>query len=252
MMELKAKIAIIGFALIFLSGGIYLFLQSSFFAVQKVVVVGVSTLSGPEVVELAGIEPGTNIFAIRTEEVKRRLLTLPAIAGVSIERHLPSSITLEVQERRPVAVVRGSSGLLALDQEGFCIAKADRLSSLKLPLLSRQSTNDIENLSLGGRLHGEGWDILLNIAAKVSDSSRGQISEIRLDKLNHLSIYLLWGPEIRLGEAGSLNPEVITEKVNMVEKIIGLWRQGQFPPTTRYIDVGHQGFPTLGEVSLKE
>lgn len=250
-MKLKRKMAVGGFILILITGAIYFFLASSFFAVQKVVVVGASTLTGPEVVELAGIESGTNIFNIRTEDIKRRLLTVPAIAGVNVKRRLPGSVTLEIQERKPVAVVKTAGGLMAVDREGFCIAKADKLSSLKLPLITCQNPKNGEDMSLGERLPAEIWGNLLEIAGRISDFSRNHISEIHLDKLNRVSVYVLRGPEIRLGGLELLTPETVTERINMVEKIVALWYQGRLPGTTRYIDVSHQGFPVLGEAPAK-
>ena len=72
--------------------------------VNSVLVEGNEQLSDGEILELLELSHGANILALDLEEVRGKLLRSAWVRDVSIERMLPGTLTLSIQERRPVAV----------------------------------------------------------------------------------------------------------------------------------------------------
>ena len=77
-----------------------------FFRVEVVSVEGNHRYSREEIVEVAGIQQGDNLYAWNKFQVAERLLqTLPYIGEVSIRRVLPSTVVITVSEWEAVARV---------------------------------------------------------------------------------------------------------------------------------------------------
>ena len=55
----------------------------------------------------AGIEPGTNLFAIDVAATEARVASLPGVRRAHVARHLPGRVTVLVEEREPHALVNG-------------------------------------------------------------------------------------------------------------------------------------------------
>jgi cell division septal protein FtsQ len=72
--------------------------------VDRVVVEGNEQLSDGEILELLGLSERANILTLDLEKVRMRLLRSAWVREVEIERILPSTLKLEIRERRPVAV----------------------------------------------------------------------------------------------------------------------------------------------------
>lgn len=86
--------------------------------VREVQVRGIANLSADEVREAAAIEPGTPLVELDTEAVTARVRELPRVAGVRVERVLPGTVRLTVDERDPVGVVNAADGAHLVDATG--------------------------------------------------------------------------------------------------------------------------------------
>ena len=77
-----------------------------FFRVETVVVSGNSRYTQEEVVAASGIETGDNLFHMNKYQVAQHIReTLPYVGEVSIQRSLPSTITIQVKEWQAAARV---------------------------------------------------------------------------------------------------------------------------------------------------
>lgn len=75
------------------------------FAVTDVIVRGALRAREADLVRLAGVAPGSNLFSVSMRSVEARVAASPWIASVKAERRIPHKIVLHVIERTPVAVV---------------------------------------------------------------------------------------------------------------------------------------------------
>jgi cell division protein FtsQ len=110
-MDTRAKWLMVvgGSSLALLAAG-YVFTRSPMFEARHVEVAGRSHLSRATVLNLADVGRGTNVFWLHTGAVQRRLLADRWIENATVSRSLPSTISIRIEERTPVAVVSDPSG----------------------------------------------------------------------------------------------------------------------------------------------
>ena len=79
-----------------------------FFRVDAIVVTGQRTYTEAEIQAAAGVEIGDNLYLLNKHEVAARIVkTLPYIESIRINRKLPDTLLISVQEcSRPMALVQ--------------------------------------------------------------------------------------------------------------------------------------------------
>jgi cell division protein FtsQ len=73
------------------------------FRLRDIRVEGTQSLRPGEVIRRAGIGSGTNVFHLDTGSIVAALEADPWIRSATVERHLPGSVVITVQERTPIA-----------------------------------------------------------------------------------------------------------------------------------------------------
>ena len=73
------------------------------FRLRDIHVEGTQSLRPGEVITRAGIGSGTNVFHLDTGSILTALEADPWIRSATVERHLPGSVVITVQERTPIA-----------------------------------------------------------------------------------------------------------------------------------------------------
>lgn len=169
-------------------------------AVASVEVVGLRRLPEAAVLAAAGIEGGTNIFAVDPEAVADRLEALPGIRRARVVRHLPDRVALVVEEREPYALVnvRGGGGLLWIDADGHLVAPERRPGPPPLPILSGvEPVGAAADGPVADRLHA--GLALLRAVQRTGGRIAGRISEIDLEPADGPVLYTVDGVEVRVG-----------------------------------------------------
>lgn len=100
---------LLSFALLFLAvgtgvWGIPRLRGLELFHVERVEISGTELLSAPEVLATVGLRPGQSVWDDRNPWLDA-LLAHPVIRGATIERSLPRSLRIRVEERQPVALI---------------------------------------------------------------------------------------------------------------------------------------------------
>lgn len=109
-------------AAVLLVGGSVAAAYSPLFAVEKITVVGATTLD-PATLEaaLAG-QIGTPLALVDSSEVKASLLAFPLIETYALEAKPPHDLTVRIVERTPVGVIRSEAGYTLVDAAGVALA----------------------------------------------------------------------------------------------------------------------------------
>jgi cell division protein FtsQ len=90
-----------------------------FFRVDTVAVSGNERYTEQEIVSASRIQNGDNLFLLNKYTVQASLVkNLPYVGEVSIQRDLPGTIEIQVEERLPVAAIRISNGYWYIDSDG--------------------------------------------------------------------------------------------------------------------------------------
>jgi len=109
-------------AIVLLIGGSVAAAYSPLFAVEKITVVGATSLD-PAVIEAAlGDQLGTPLALVDSSEVKAALLAFPLIETYSLEARPPHDLTLRIVERTPIGVLRSEAGYTLVDAAGVALS----------------------------------------------------------------------------------------------------------------------------------
>ncbi len=131
------------FVFLVLCTGLWFFLNLSFFDVTGTEVSGNSYYTAEQISEKAGVQTGKNIFfECRTQKIKQRLLKDTYIRNAKISRKLPSTIRIEVEERKEAAAVQYGDTYIIVDSSGLVLRQTD--TEPKLTLLVGLTLQSIE------------------------------------------------------------------------------------------------------------
>lgn len=102
-----------------------IFVMSVFFRVADIQVVGNTHYTDAEIIRAIDIEEGDNLFFFdRFAAISRVFAKLPYIEEVSVERHLPDSVTIEVTESKALAYLVLGDEFWTLDHNCKVLGKA--------------------------------------------------------------------------------------------------------------------------------
>lgn len=118
-----------------LAGLGWILLGSGLLSVHRVTVAGTDRLSAQQVRALAAIRPGKPLLLLDGAAVGRRVRSDPHVAAVSVRRNWPSTVSIRVTERAPVAVTAGTDGGRLVDAGGLAFAGRDERAPAGLPVL---------------------------------------------------------------------------------------------------------------------
>jgi cell division protein FtsQ len=109
-------------AVVLLVGGSVAAAYSPLFAVEKITVLGATTLDPATVEASLADQIGTPLALVNTSEVKAALLAFPLIETYAVEAKPPHDLTIRIVERTPVGVFRSDAGYTLVDAAGVALA----------------------------------------------------------------------------------------------------------------------------------
>jgi cell division protein FtsQ len=164
---------------------------SELFAIQEVNVTGADELAPREVERLSGVQAGQNILRLSTDEVAARIAASPWVAGVRVSRSLPSTVKIELVERRPVGWLADPVGRVAVAADGVVLERLPSEPS-DLPALGAWSA------PLTAWDRPANLEVTLGVAASLRGSVLGRISEVTTEG-GDVFLGLREGGEVRYG-----------------------------------------------------
>ncbi|MGK3947214.1 FtsQ-type POTRA domain-containing protein [Microbacterium sp. K2] len=109
-------------AVVLLIGGTTAAAYSPLFAVEKITVLGATTLDAAAVEAALAEQVGTPLALVDSSEVKAALLAFPLIETYALEAKPPHDLTVRIVERTPVGVIRSDAGYTVVDAAGVALA----------------------------------------------------------------------------------------------------------------------------------
>jgi cell division protein FtsQ len=119
-------------------------LTSPRFAVQEVNLLGGKRVSPEQARVQAGVELGSNIFALDTALAEKKLLENPWISEARVTRDLPRALRIEVKEREPAALAVFSDRMYLVTANGEPFKQLSPGDPADFPLITGVS---VEGLS---------------------------------------------------------------------------------------------------------
>jgi hypothetical protein len=150
------------------------------------------TLQREQVLKVADLREGENIFSVNLARVRDRLQRLPQVDEVEVVRKLPSEIDIRVVERKPVAWITGdkqisdpfvSDAAFLVDARGVLMKEKKLLPEyLGLPLILGCSSETLEEGKVVESSEAKTALDLLRLSTRSFMQMRFQIREIDLSK----------------------------------------------------------------------
>jgi cell division protein FtsQ len=130
------------FILVAFAVGMYFFLNSSLFDIQKITVQNNSYYTSEQVIDLAGTKTGENLFWASLSEMKTSLLADPYIRNAKLKKRLPGEVRIIVEERKEDAAVPYGASYIIIDGEGMVLRRTE--TEPTLPLLLGMTVENME------------------------------------------------------------------------------------------------------------
>jgi cell division protein FtsQ len=173
---------------------------SPVFTLREIRFTGLAHASEAELIRRSGLALGDNLLRADLPRAARAIESHPWIAVALLERRLPGTLLVRVEEHRPAALVE-AGGIYVLDDEGRLFKKAAPEDGLDVPILTGLSRDawlsrrpELQ-LRLLSALH------LLD-AWRAANLSTSALSEVRLEEDSGFTLFAHDGgglQEIRLG-----------------------------------------------------
>ena len=204
-----AKLAVLGKALAvvaFVAGALWVGRQivrhvvaSPRFAVREIVVGPSAHVSSDEIRQVAGVAVGDRLLAVDPDAVAMRVTMHPWILSARVRRELPSTMVIDVTERRAVASAL-LGALYLIDGTGHPFKRATFAEADGLPVITGVTRD--QYASVRGTSEAV-FRQALELLAAYHDGhpDRPKLSEIHVDTRTGFSLILFEGSgEIRIGQ----------------------------------------------------
>lgn len=190
-------------------------LRTSGWKLAEVKIVGCLNSKEAELLELAGLDLGRDIWRLNLKELGQRFLQHPWVEKVQVRRDwCRQALIIEVQERIPRALIL-LDDLYLVDSQGKIFKKIRPGERIDLPVLTGLGVQEVKAQDeQAKRLLKQALD-LIDLLAERSLFNHHNVSEIHLHKQKGLIVYTLEkGLPIYVGWGD------FTEKLNRLEKVL--------------------------------
>jgi len=206
-------------------------IHTTFLRLDRIEINSLKRLHREEVVALAGVKPGDDMMAMKPRHIGEHLLKNPWVEKVNVRRYLPHTLTIEITEREPVAVVN-MGYLYYLDKKGEVFKPLNGGDGLDYPVLTGINEEDMWKDPAGTRDALKGALGLIDMLKGGQGLPLADVSEIHFDKGYGFTLFTMnGGVPVKLGNAG------FVEKLARLSRI---YRELQAQlPTLEYIDLDY-------------
>jgi cell division protein FtsQ len=164
------------------------FARSSFFSVRHVSVQGAEHLSAAKVIRESGVQ-GRNAIWLDAAAVERSLERDPWIATASVTRSLPSSVSIRIVERVPVAVLQSPGvGYSLVAADGTVLGSPSKPG--RLPVIQAGAIPNQAQGTFSGST---------SVLAALSGDVRDRVAVISQDASGDVAIRMRSGTTVRFG-----------------------------------------------------
>jgi cell division protein FtsQ len=179
-------------------GALHWVLTTQRFAVASVEVRGVSRVPADQILAVAAIPRGSNIFKLDTIGVIGRVESLPEIRRADVVRELPNRVVISVEERRPFTLVHGGR-LHWMDEEGRLLGVSPEAVAPPMPVISGLSADELASMRTSPGPKARAAIGVIRALLRSGTGLSAEISEIDMSRREGPVLYTIDGVEVRLG-----------------------------------------------------
>jgi cell division protein FtsQ len=173
-------------------------LTTPHFGVAGVEVRGASRVPADQILAVAAIPQGTNIFRLDTLGVIERVESLPEVRRADVVRELPNRVVISVEERRPFTLVHGGR-LHWMDEEGRLLGATPEAVAPPMPVISGLSPDELASMRTAPGPKARAAIGVIRALLRSGNGLTAEISEIDMSRREGPVLYTVDGVEVRLG-----------------------------------------------------
>ncbi len=234
--EHRRVVAFPAIVLVFVVLCIVAFLHSPYFEIRQVRVSGADYLSEYEVLLIADVPDGANVFLIPTKQITRRLVATPRIRSARVERVIPDAVQIRLEERTTAVYMPYGGYFIDIDEFGSAIAVTEAITDPDVPLLVGVTPTYV---AVGERVKPEAAvSCGAAVGAALIRQKIPNLSEVDVSSLQDVVIRTTDGIRVL---AGGL--EGIEERIRLLDSILASVREQGVP--VEYVDVRVEAKPVI-------
>ncbi len=190
-----------GFIIMLVCLFLYFVEESTYFRVSDIQISGTRGLDVEQIERRAGVALGDNMRGLDVAEAEARLNAMPRVRQSEVIRHFPNLVTIDIEERIPIAGVQMPNSIAEIDSEGVVVRELKPHELHVGPLISAEPGQWIA--AVGERIESArlqaGLDVWRSFAATAL-AAEMTVSEIWVREVNDIRMFCDELPfEIRWG-----------------------------------------------------
>jgi cell division septal protein FtsQ len=190
------------------------FVNSPYFSVREIQVRGGEKFGGNEIVTLAGLQHGMNLWRIEPATIEKKIAKHPWVRRVLVRREFPRRVVIEIEERTPKAIV-ATGKLYYVDSDGVVFKEVGVGESVQFPLLTGLPLEELGSRDPAIRSKVQDAVRLADLMAQDSHT----LSEIHFEAADRLVIYTTAFPVALHMGWGDWE-----DKLRRVDRVLKLWK----------------------------
>lgn len=99
-------------------------MQGNGFAVEQLLIDGRNNVNRDELKKILGVGRGQSVFEPDLAAMRSRLESISWVKSAVVERHLPNTIYVRLEERKPMALWQRQNKLAVVDRDGVVLTEA--------------------------------------------------------------------------------------------------------------------------------
>lgn len=171
------------------------FLSAPYFEIREISVRGLKELTEKDILTMAKIQPRSNILAVNTDTVVKRVSANPWIKNIYVGRELPNRLVLDIRERTPIALVKQAGNFYLMDVDGFVFKKLSKTDEVDLVIVNGVN---IQNKTRSPLLT-DALKLLEMLSTNDQYAFLGTVSEVQVHDVFGLSLLTDKGLHLKLG-----------------------------------------------------
>jgi cell division septal protein FtsQ len=189
-------------------------LESPYFSVREIQVRGAEKFGGNEIVTMAGLKHGMNMWRVEPATIEKKVAKHPWVRRVLVRREFPRRVVIEIEERTPKGIV-AMGKLYYVDSDGVVFKEVGVGESVQFPLLTGLRPDELGNRDPAVRRKIQDAVRLTDLMAKDSHT----ISEVHFEAADRVILYTTAYPvALRMGWGDW------EDKVRRVDRVLKLWK----------------------------
>ena len=190
------------------------FVDSPYFSVGEIQVRGGEKFGGNEIVTLAGLQHGMNMWRIEPATIENKIAKHPWVRRVLVRREFPRRVVIEIEERTPKAIV-ATGKLYYVDSDGVVFKEVGPGESVQFPLLTGLRPEELGTRDPAIRRKIQDAVRLGDLMAQDSHT----LSEIHFEATDRLVLYTTAFPVALHMGWGDWE-----DKLRRVDRVLKLWK----------------------------